>query len=451
MAANSRRLSSPHAAVLAFLFTALVISTLQAEEPLPAATRKAWTLGEISAIAEQASPDLRQAAEEVEIQRGKARQAGLYPNPELSGGTNQLGGDQTQVFSMLSQEIVTKGKLKLTTAAALKDLTQAEVRFVRTRFDLLTNVRLFFYSGLAAQRRVDVLTKLVVIAKRSAQAALDLEKADQGARGDTLLLEIELDRARLALRNAEAQLLAAQRQLASAAGDPDLVIEDFAADLDEKLPDYAFENARGGILAQNSLIHAAEAEVQRNQILLRRAEVEPFPNVTLQGGYMYEVQRPHNLAILQFSVPIPVWNRNQGNIYAARASIGKSIETVRKTQVDLTRQLAAAIGRFQVANEQAIEFQTNILPKAQESVRISQVGFQQGHLDLFRVLQSQRALADSQISYIAAQESRWTAAAEIAGLTQEEVFPVPVLVPAELPHSEGPQPVQTPRRPGRTP
>ena len=142
MAIVPRRLDSLRRLAIAFLSTILVISTLRAEESVPAvepaAPRKAWTLGEISAVAEQASPDLRQAAEEVEIQRGKARQAGLYPNPELSGGSNQLGGDQTQVFAMLSQEIVTKGKLRLSTAAALKDLTQAEVLQVQARYNYLT-------------------------------------------------------------------------------------------------------------------------------------------------------------------------------------------------------------------------------------------------------------------------------------------------------------------------
>jgi hypothetical protein len=40
-----------------------------------------------------------------------------------------------------------------------------------------------------------------------------------------------------------------------------------------------------------------------------------------------------------------------------------------------------------------------------------------------RVLQTQRALIESEVNYLSAQEARWSAAAEISGLLQEEIFP----------------------------
>jgi outer membrane protein TolC len=40
-----------------------------------------------------------------------------------------------------------------------------------------------------------------------------------------------------------------------------------------------------------------------------------------------------------------------------------------------------------------------------------------------RLLQSQRTLLESRVSYVNAQENRWLSAAELAGLLQIEQFP----------------------------
>ncbi|MBC8113824.1 MAG: hypothetical protein H7062_05565, partial [Candidatus Saccharimonas sp.] len=98
-------------------------TAVRAEEPPPAPTTAAveavpgTTLEELVALAEASSPALRQAAAEVESMRGKAYQAGLYPNPVASTGATQLAGDESQYFAALSQEIVTKRKLQLDQAA----------------------------------------------------------------------------------------------------------------------------------------------------------------------------------------------------------------------------------------------------------------------------------------------------------------------------------------------
>lgn len=384
---------------------------------------KGWTLGQLQAWAEQHSPDLPRAAAEIEVQRGRAWQAGLYRNPELQGGSPQLGGRDSQYYAMLSQEIVTGRKLQLDRAAICREVAQAELQFLRTRFDLLTQIRQSFYATLAAQQREEALKTLLKIAQRSAAAAQSLEQSGEGSRGDTLILENEMEQADLGLQNATASLQAARRQLAATLGDPELEIERLDGNLAASLPDYPYQITRAGLLTRNALVQAAEMEIERNQILLRRAVVEPIPNITVGGGYMYQVTEPNNMAMINLSVPLPWWNRNQGNIQAAQANIGRATHAARKTQVDLTKQLAAATGRFEVARQQVIQYEKSILPKARESVKIAQRGFDQGQFDLLRTLPSQRALIDSELNYLSAQEARWMAAAEIAGLLQEEEFP----------------------------
>ena len=404
-------------------------SAVRADDPPPAplaATVEAapgTTLEELVALAEASSPALRQAAAEVESMRGKAYQAGLYPNPVASTGATQLAGDESQYFAAMSQEIVTKQKLKLDQAAVCREVVQAEFRYVRTRFELLTAVRQGYFVTLAAQRRMEVLTRLVEIANKSQQAASRLQQAGEGTRSDTLLFEIEVEKAEVGLENAETKWRATQRQLVAILGQRDLQLTRIRGDLTESLEGVATQVLLDNYVPYNADVQFAEQEVERNRFLLQRAIVQPFPNVTIYGGYQYQVQPLHNMGLLQASVPLPFWNKNEGNIASANAQIFKAQATVEQVQNLIAKQLADAAGRYRIADQQARRYELKIIPKAREGVKIMQEGFAQGQFDFLRLLQTQRALVDANLGYIDALEARWAAAAELAGLAQVEAFP----------------------------
>lgn len=406
---------------------------LQAQPPVPPSPSAETSSGELVGsglsladligIAESSSPNLRQASAEIEMARGEWDQAGRYPNPVLTSGSQQLNAGQSQYLALLSQEIVTKHKLDLQQCAAERALYQAELKFLRMRFDLLTAVRQTYFANLAAQKRVEVLTRLVEIARKSQEAAQKLQDAGEGTKGDTLLLSIELEKAEVALENAQTAQAAWRRQLAAVVGQRALRIEGVSGLLTVPLDQFAQQIAVDDYVPYNAEVQIAEQEITKSQFLARRADVEPFPNVTVQSGYMYQVEPLHNYGVLQVSIPLPLWNRNQGNRYAAQAAVSRSIETVQQVQNDIARQMADATGRFRQADQQVRRFEERILPQARESVSVSQQGFQQGQFDFLRLLQSQRALVESSLGYLTALENRWMAAAELAGIAQVEAFP----------------------------
>lgn len=374
-------------------------------------------------LAQSVSPNLAKAAADVEAARGKAVQAGLYPNPIAQGGATQAAGNESQYYFGLSQEIVTKHKLKLNQAAATRETYQAELMFVRTRFELLTAVRQTFFATLAAQRKVEVLTRLVEIARKSAEAAEQLLAAGETSRADLLLFEIELEKSEVALQNTESQLAATRKQLAAAIGIRNMKIEHLTGSLKVSPADSIAQLLNDAYVPYNADIQIAEQEIERSRLVLRRAQVEPFPNVTVYGGYQYQVVPIHDMGLFSASIPVPVWNRNQGNIASAHAQITKATANVSQVQNQIAGRMAELIGRYQIADQQVKRFEERIIPKAREGVTITQAAFAQGTLDSFRLLQSQRGLIDSNLGYITALEMRWLAAAELAGLAQLESFP----------------------------
>ncbi len=199
-------------------------ATLPETIPLGQTDTSGITLEEISGIALANSPLIRQARNEWVAARGKVLQASFYPNPTVGSAAPQLAGLQSQVNGYVGQEIVTKGKIGLDTAAAERAAMAAEMTYVRARFDLLTMIRKRFYTALAMQRRVEVLDQMVGIARKSHEISERLLKAGVGPRSDVLLLQIELSKAEAELRNAHTLWATSRRELAAATGLVDLAI-----------------------------------------------------------------------------------------------------------------------------------------------------------------------------------------------------------------------------------
>jgi cobalt-zinc-cadmium efflux system outer membrane protein len=384
----------------------------------------AMSLAEVIQIAEANSPNLREAGAQVQVARGKAWQAGLYPNPTLAYGNPQLNGVSSQYNVLFSQEIVTSNKLGLSQAAAMRGVDQAQLGYVRTRFELLTEVRRRFYTAAVAQARLEVFTDLVELSLRSRDIGERLVKAGEGTRTDAIVLDIDLDRAQVQLENARALLDAAKAELAATVGMRELVIPRLAADIGAPLPTFDPEALRQTVLMQNAQTRIAGLQVQRARLELARAEAEPCPNLNLTGGYQYSVPDvERDQGVLQVNMSVPLWNRNQGAIRAAQGDVGTATAQLRRIENELSQQTAAALGSYRAASQQVARYEQQILPKARETLRIGQEAFALGQIDFLRLLQAQRTLVEANLAYVNAQENRWSSAATLAGLLQSEQFP----------------------------
>jgi cobalt-zinc-cadmium efflux system outer membrane protein len=368
-------------------------------------------------------PQLAAAWQAVEAAEGRAWQARRYPNPQFGVASPQLAGSESQYNTFVSQDILTGRKLVLDQSAACYEVERARLAMVRARFEVLTGVRRNFYETLAAQQRVAVLADLARLAARSRQIGEALLKGGEGTRTDTLLLEIELQRAEAAHQSALAVLEAARRQLAAASGVPtmpvgplqgDLAAPSMQVELERVGPEAALVNAQTGM---------ASVGVDRARVLLQRAIVEPYPTFNVMAGYQRQLSGVEDQGIAQVTMSVPLWDRNQGGIREAEANIGRAEAEVRRVQLELSTQAAEAVGRYQSAVVQVARYEREILPRSRESVTLTQRLYEQGELDFLRLLSAQKTLGEVNLGYVEAQAARWTAAADLANLLQREEFP----------------------------
>ena len=225
-----------------------------------------------------------------------------------------------------------------------------------------------------------------------------------------------------ALRSAELTRAAAEQELAALIGVRNLRI-DAQGDLLVALPDFSSPQERERLLLRSSLMESARAEIVKNQFLLRRAEVEPIPNVILSSGYQWTVNEPHSQALLGVYFTMPVWDRNQGNIRAAAAGVRQSRAQLTTVQNDLLRQLAEALGRYRAAQQTVENYEKGILPDAKRTLELVQKLYEAGQVDLVKLLQTQRSVFETNLEYVAALQDRLVAGAAVAGLLQLDQFP----------------------------
>jgi cobalt-zinc-cadmium efflux system outer membrane protein len=386
-------------------------------------------LDELTHITLAQHPRLAQVAYAVDVARGRAVQAGLYPNPNLSITGDEIsdrtGPGGIWTAPTISQEIVTGNKLRLSRAVALKDIDQATLTVISERYRVLTAVRQSYFDVVTQQRRIEILGDLVKLADKSVENTERLLKANQVARLDLIQLEVDQERYRAELEAAQRALPAAYRQLAAAVGVSDLADMTVVGSLDSQPPDYDLDRLRAYVVSIHPDIRHAQVGIERANLALKRAKVEVIPNITLSTGYTYQGQNRSNDWNIGLSLPIPVWNRNQGNIFSANAHVGEAIQEVGRVQNELVSRLANAYAGYASARKRVERYRVAILPRAQESYQLSLKAFQGGQFEYLRVLQSQRSVVEANLEYVRAQGDMWKAASEIAGLMLEDEWPNP--------------------------
>jgi cobalt-zinc-cadmium efflux system outer membrane protein len=391
------------------------------------------------------NPRLARANLAIAAAEGRRLQAGLYPNPTVSVDWDEIG-DRTSVAGSgiltapkITQTIVTARKLSLARAVAAREVDQAVLELISERFAVVGSVRAAFYETLTLQARAEILTHLVQLADEAVSSGKTLLEAKQLARLDYIQLEVERERFRAELLAVKQELPGAYRRLAAVAANPTAIPSSIEGSF-EDLPEYDADAVRETVLKFHPHLRALRVGVERAQTAVRRAEVEPIPNVQVYGAFIRQFENQSYDGATGVTVALPIWNRNQGNIRAARAELGMAIYEVGQVENEYAARVAAAYQLYAAARERAEVYRTELIPRAEETYKLSLAAFKGGQFEYLRVIQAQRATAEARLEFNRSRGDAWRAAAELSGLLLEEAWPHPPRGPGAGPVMMPPEP-----------
>jgi cobalt-zinc-cadmium efflux system outer membrane protein len=426
--------------VALLIVLALIAGPALAQTPPPTAPAPApaITLQQLEELALKNNPTGTAAAAGIEAARGRARQAGAFPNPVIgySGEEIKTGAldKRGEHGFFIEQTIPLGGKLRLSRNVFEKAITQAEAVRDLQRLRILSSVRQGYYSVLLIERRIEVQERLAALASEAVGVTAQLFNVGAADRPDHLQIEIESRRLQLQLNRSKNERFAMRAQLAALTGAREVADRPLAGAIDGPIPNLEREQVVRTLLEQSPELRAARADLERIRAVTARARRETFPDLFVRGGSAYnrevgeDTGRPVGWeATLEAGISVPLFNRNAGGIAAARADETKAQAEVRRLELALQSRAASEFAAYLTALRDAEVYRSEILPRAEEAYRLYLSRYREMAAAYPQVLVAQRTLFEMSAEYLQSVSDAWRAAVRLQGLLAGDGLDAPAV------------------------
>lgn len=357
------------------------------------------TLGAAVQRALRFSPSVHAAEIEIDAKRAEAWQAGLRPNPGISGDVQNIAQDAQESKLELSQVFELGGKRLKRIRAAELDVGVTAWDFEAARLNVASRTALAFVDVLASQDRIAILNDLQSVADRLTVAVGERVKAGEASPVEAQRVQIESARARAYLRAESTFLSIARRRLANNWGSQNA---DFAKAEGHLASSNHLPSDRqlAAYLDSNPEIARWATEMTRRQAVLALAQASAIPDLTLGAGARRVNEDGETGAVVSLSIPIPLFNRNQGNVSAAQTRILKGQSESLAAKTDVRASLLESYGSLVVAAEKLKGLEGDVLPAARDVYEANITGYSAGKFDLLGVLDAQRTLFSTRLEIV---------------------------------------------------
>lgn len=371
------------------------------------------TLKDALNLALNANPEIAVAIREREAIEGIKTQAATRPNPSLSTSIQDTRSSNRQTLLQLNQEIELGNKREARIEAADSFYTKAEAELDNKKTEIHANVIAAFYTVLIAQERLTLAKSSLDIAELARDAASNRVKAGKSSPVEETKSKIAEASAKIEFNQANTQLTNSRKRLAALWGSALPTFENAEGDA-TVIPEMAAFSTLASQLDNAPAIKLANIEIDSRSALTKVERSKGTPNITISAGVVNNQELSGvNQALLGLSIPIPIFDRNQGNLQEAVSRQYKAQDELVALKNQLAANLSGQYERLNTARQAAESLKTNILPSAQSAFDAANKGFSAGKFNFLDVLDAQRTLVQAKSQYIETLLDAHQAVAEI--------------------------------------
>ncbi len=382
----------------------------------------ALTLSQALQRALAANPRLTSAERDIRISAGLSQQAAAIPNPELSLdatnilGTGRYAGTQGADTSLqISQLVELGGKREARIAAGRASVEDSVWQRQAIRLEVLSETATAFIGVVGAQSRIELLDAQINLIDQFLPQLQKRVDAGASSKAEILRAEVAGDMIRIERERAKSALATARRDLALVMGDVAPRFTRVAGQLSNVGQLLPFSTVLKEIDSNPQLMRWSAVRAQRNAELLM-ARLKPIPDPRIGVGWQRYGDTGDTAFRIGISVPLPVWDQNQGAISAARETLDKTVSERQSSRIALLavagRSHDAATGSLQ---ELAL-LRSSVIPKSTAALAGVQEGYALGRYTLLELLDAQAALAQARQRDLEARLSFHVAVATLEGL-----------------------------------
>lgn len=347
------------------------------------------------------NPDLAAAQWEIDIAQGGRQQAGLIPNPVASWDAEDTRRSTRTTTVKLSQTLELGGKrgARIEVASRAQDAAAQELE--QRRNLLRAEVIDGFYGALWAQERLELAQRSMALAERGLVIANGRVTAGKASPVEATRAQVEVSQIRLERSRAEIGVSDAYRRLAAITGSATIGFERVEAGAvnTPALPSATQLLAR---LESTAELRLAQLQIQQRDAGLGLEKAQRIPDLDISIGSQYDASVRERVNLVGVSMPIPLFNRNQGNVLAASRRADQARDLRNATELRLRTETRQALDLWATANSEVRAFNQVILPAAQSAVDSATRGFEMGKFNFLDVLDAQRTLIAARTQYLAA-------------------------------------------------
>ncbi len=374
------------------------------------------TLFQAQQLAFERNWDLLAAATGIDAATAQKIVSHEFPNPTLSTSTTLINVDNhpsstpagnglwdrsyDTIFA-INQLFEIGGKRHSRQLSAQAGYEAAKAQFYDAKRTLDLGVTKAYTAGALAEENVRVLLDSAATMRQESKIAQIRLNAGEISTSDKAQIDIAADKFELDAQAAQTAASQARIALEVLLGVThprgEVVLTEDLDKLFTSLPQPSTNSTafrRADVLAAEAALRKAEADVR-----LQRANRIPDPTVLAQ----YEHVPPDNPNSVGFGVsfPVPLWNRNRGNILAAEAAREQARLAFEKTKAATVADIASAQLAYQDAIRRWRAYHDSIRPKSEQVRQTVAYAYQKGGASLLDLLSTQRS--DNDVRQAAAQ------------------------------------------------
>ena len=379
-----------------------------------AATAPATPLSLTKAIelALEGSPEVAAATRQWEATEGQVLQGRARPNPELAYSLEDARSRTRTQSWQLNLPVELGGKRAARTKAAEKSREQAQAQLNELKAALRANVAAAYFDVLTAQERLVLAKDSVALAKSSTDTVAKRVAAgkvspveESKARVAEAGIRVELAQAASEQRNALSRLFALLGKIEA----PFTVLEGKA----ENLPPVPKLADLQSLISSSPAVVLARIEVDRRKALTDLEQSKRVPDITVSAGIQRSNETQRNILLFGVSVPLPVFDRNQGNLLEALKLEDKARDELQGATVRLHSEVAQAQERLSTIAAEVQSLRQDVLPGAKSAYDAATIGFENGKFNFLEVLDAQRTYFTAKSQYLKALGEAHRAAADV--------------------------------------
>ncbi|AMN78763.1 TolC family protein [Pseudomonas azotoformans] len=345
------------------------------------------------------NPELAAAQWDIDIAQGGRQQAGLIPNPVASWDVEDTRRDSRTTSIKISQALELGGKRGARIDVASRAQDAAALTLEQRRNTLRAEVIDNYYGALRAQERLDLAQRSMTVAERGLVVANGRVTAGKASPVEATRAQVQLSEIRLELDRAQIGLTDAYRRLAASTGSAAPNFQAVATQ-NPSTPTVPSATQLLARLEQTTELRLAELSIQQNEASVGLEKAQRIPDLDVSIGSQYDASVRERVNLVGVSMPIPLFNRNQGNVLAATRRADQARDLRNATELRLRTETRQALDLWQSANTEVRAFNQQILPAAQSAVDSATRGFEMGKFSFLDVLDAQRTLIAARTQYL---------------------------------------------------